>query len=355
LANPKAREYFGERIDDFLEVRFTYSDEEQEDTTFLDFLISKFEGMKKEDNIMHEGTSLTIESGGCFFLCENSPIFKGRDQFCGIMIVASDITKKMELERLRKDYIHAITHDLKNPIQVIGLAQNCLDKILGMDPNIQDLLSMIKDESNRMSHLVADMLDSSLIEEKKLQLILEEENIVSLIERVVRSFKLASTEKRIKLEFKCSLDPDTTILVDKDRLFRVFSNLVQNALKYTHKNGEINICLDKLKSKTDHLRNANISLEGIDPDDYILARVEDNGSGIAKQYQEHIFERYVRSGDKVNLRVRGTGLGLAICKEIVERHGRKIWLESEKGKGSTFSFILPLKASLVEATSEILS
>jgi signal transduction histidine kinase len=204
-------------------------------------------------------------------------------------------------------------------------------KIQAQDPRIKraieetgQFIGIIVDEGERMANLIKDMLDLAKIEAGKLEWIMQPLSIVDVIERAVTTTSYSLEQKNLKF-IKDYEDGLHQIIGDQDSLIRVMLNLISNAVKYTEEG-----------SVTCRIRQHNGE---------IVVSVIDTGIGIAESDHARIFEKFAQAGDPHTERSKGTGLGLPISKQIVEHHGGRIWLESELGVGSTFSFSLPLAPS----------
>ena len=185
----------------------------------------------------------------------------------------------------------------------------------------KDFLPRIEAEVDRMIQLVAELAELSRIETGKAELKLEPMNLNSLVEEVIAQLKPQAERQNLTLEMALADDLPTTP-ADKTRIRQVLVNLFHNAIKFNHPGG-------------------NIRVRTLHSEDSIVVEISDTGTGIAKDDLLHIFERFYKA-DK-SRSGQGSGMGLAIAKHIVEAHGGSIWVQSEEGKGSTFSFSLPLK------------
>ena len=181
---------------------------------------------------------------------------------------------------------------------------------------------MVISEGERLTHLINDVLDLAKIEAGKMEWSLENVSMTEVAERAIAATSSLFEQKTLKLVKQIDTDlPD--ISGDRDKLIQVIINLISNAVKFTDK-GSVTCKVFKEK-------------------DEIVVSISDTGIGIAPEDFGAVFEQFKQvGGDTLTDKPKGTGLGLPICKEIVEHHGGRIWLESEIGKGSTFSFALPV-------------
>jgi len=239
------------------------------------------------------------------------------------LIVLQDITKKKEIDRMKSELISNVSHELRTPISIVKEGVSLvLDGVLGeVKGDQKDILSRVKNNIDRLARLVNDLLDISKIEAGRMVLKKSLVNILSLAEEVIFSFKNQAEEKNIKLITHLNVEsPD--ISIDSDRISQVLTNLISNSIKFTPENGQITLGVEDRKDKVE-------------------ISVEDTGIGIAEENIPDLFERFSQIDRVDGPGQKGTGLGLAISKEIVEMHKGKIWVDSEPGKGSKFTFILP--------------
>ena len=249
-------------------------------------------------------------------------------------------------ERMQQDFINIAAHELRTPTQsIVGYSE-----LLQRDYNLinegindgsrstQDSLEALRRNAIRLKNLTNDILDVSRIEAGKLELNKEKLNLTEKIRNVVKDISNTNPQaaaKGVTIQFlndnNKSIDNEYYVNADKSRIFQVLSNLINNAIKFTDRNGVISISLDKAKSPSSDKNNS------LGENEYALIRIKDNGRGIDPDVQSRLFSKFATKSDI------GTGLGLFIAKSIVEAHGGKIWAENNSdGKGATFSFTLPL-------------
>lgn len=227
----------------------------------------------------------------------------------------------LELQKRKDVFISTASHELKTPITTIKGFNQILQKMLSKQPKSLHFLDKMQVQINRLVSLINDLLDVSKIQSNKLELIKEQVVIQDFIEEVREDLQYTN-EHKIIIENKNVMK----IQADRYRLAQVLSNLLTNAIKYSPEAKEV-IIRSEVKNKN------------------LVISVEDFGIGIAETDQDKIFEPFYQASTKIRQSFSGLGLGLHISKEIVERHGGKIWVESEKGKGSKFSFKIPIASS----------
>jgi signal transduction histidine kinase len=236
-----------------------------------------------------------------------------------------------ELDKLKDDFVATVSHEVRTPLTSI----RSFSEILRDNPDIdqeqrQEFVSIIVQESERLSRLINDILDLA-----KMEAGTSEWHMADFAPRAVIEQALAATAglfakaHHISLETRLAADL-LPIRADADRLTQVIVNLISNAVKF---------CAQK---------DGRIQLEAWQDADFLRVDVKDNGIGIAKVDQQRIFERFQQAGNILTDKPQGTGLGLPISRQILQRFGGDIWVESELGKGATFSFRVPLSRSAAE-------
>ena len=249
----------------------------------------------------------------------------------GMISVLSDITKQKELDDMKSKFISHVSHELRTPLITI---QSALGFIFpnNQSPPSDDqkrYLDMVRSNIERLSRLINDILDVSRIEAGKLQIKPELIQAKTLIERLIVSFDSWAKSKNVRLLTKQE-SQTIEFEADVDRITQVMTNLIGNAMKYTHAGGTITLAVKTVRDM-------------VYPDEAVEISIQDTGIGIAKKDQKRVFDKFEQVSLKLPEGISSTGLGLTIAKEIVELHGGKIWVESEEGKGSRFAFILPKK------------
>ncbi len=253
-----------------------------------------------------------------------SPVSDKREKLIGVVMVFHDISKEKELERLREDFIAMMVHELRAPLTAVkGASSAIMSHKEGFpEEKKNEYLTMIKNSSENMLAIVNDLLDVAKIEAEKMQIDKTEADIVKLIELKVSEFTPLTEEKNLKITTEIEAEKVKGIF-DPSRIGQVLTNLLSNAIKFTEK-GSITIKLSKNENE------ATIS-------------IKDTGNGMKSEEQSRLFSKFAQLTTNKPRTAEGTGLGLVVAKGIIEAHGGKIWVESQEGKGSTFSFTLPLK------------
>jgi signal transduction histidine kinase len=243
-------------------------------------------------------------------------------------VVMQDITALKEAERLKDEFVALVSHELKNPLTSIkGYVQLLRLQLEQTHPNPlseqeQLCLRVIEEEVDRLSGLASDVIDVARLQSGRLELRLDEVELVSLVRRVAQRQQITTTAHPIAVQ----TDLETLWLwADRSRLEQVLLNLVGNAIKYSPAGGPVEI---RLTQPTEASQ--------------VQVSVQDHGIGIPREQQARLFTRFMRATNAAAAGISGTGLGLFLCRELIERQGGQIWVESEEGQGTTISFVLPL-------------
>jgi two-component system phosphate regulon sensor histidine kinase PhoR len=275
--------------------------------------------VKKSINSGSEQT-VQLESSGRFLRVVAVPISPGRSN--ATLVLFQDLTELRNLQTMRRELIGNISHDLRTPLAGIkAMVETLQDTALDDKKAANDFLTRIDDEVNRLTQLVSEITELSRIESGKAELRKEPININLLIQDVITHINPLADSQQIIIN--TSLNPDLPIIsADKDRIRQTLINLLHNAIKFNHPGGKV-------------LISSNFNTV------FVIVNVSDTGLGISKDDLPHIFERFYK-GDKSRAK-GGSGLGLAIAKHTIQAHGGNISVISEEGKGSTFSFAIPIK------------
>jgi signal transduction histidine kinase len=243
----------------------------------------------------------------------------------GSVAVLRDITREIEADLAKRDFISSVSHELRTPLTSIKGYVDLL--LLGAAGPVSEgqlsFLSVVKNNANRLMDLINDILEIGRIDAHKITLNFEQVDIGNVFNDVLQTLRAEIDRKSIEadLELQNGL-PE--IAADPRRLTQVILNMVSNAVKYTYTEGRI------------WLRAF------LNPSGMLQVDVEDNGVGISLEQQQHLFRRFYRADNPLRDEAGGTGLGLSIAKSFVELHGGEMWVKSDAGKGSTFSFIVPV-------------
>jgi two-component system phosphate regulon sensor histidine kinase PhoR len=275
--------------------------------------------VKKCLKTAHEQTTQLDSVTGRFLRVIAVPLTTGK--LTGALVLFQDLTEMRNLQTMRQEFVGNISHELRTPLAAIkAIVETLQGGAINDKKAVTDFLNRLDVEVDGMTQMVAELTELSRIETGIVKLKLEPVNLNLLIEEVVA--RLSPQAERQQVSLLTELSPDLPpVPADRDRIQQVILNIVHNAIKFTQPGGKATVYTKPQK-------------------DTVTVSVADTGAGISREDLPHIFERFFKA-DK-SRSSSGTGLGLAIAKHIVQAHGGSIWVQSEEGKGSTFSFSLPL-------------
>jgi len=255
-----------------------------------------------------------------------------RGEALGSVAVFRDFTREAEIDRMKDDFVSIVSHELRTPLTSIkGYLDLVLMRASGpINKQQESFLKIIKHNAERLHELVGDLLDISRIESGKIVLDVQVVSVPEIVNEVAGSLQKEFSDRDLTLTLDIPSNlPE--VFGDRGRIAQILTNLLSNAYKYTHEGGTI--------------------VRGRVVGSALQIDVIDTGVGISAEDREKLFARFFRAEDTIVCQQPGSGLGLNITKSLVEIHGGEIWVESEPGVGSTFSFSLPLPAGLVETAA----
>jgi len=258
-----------------------------------------------------------------------SPVHVAADeQFLGTVSVFRDITKEVEVDRMKSEFISNVSHELRTPMTSIkGYADLLLMGAAGkVDPQQEQFLKTIKSNADRLSVLVNDLLNISRLDTGADRIQTERVELGQILSQVLKNTEARALRDGKAMRFLLDV-PDylPQITADSNKLQQIVSNLVDNAYNYTYAGG-------------------SITVSARDQGDTVLIAVADTGIGIPDEFKDRVWGRFERNEEHaLVMEVAGTGLGLAIVKSLVEMHNGRVWFDSELGKGSTFYVALPVE------------
>jgi two-component system, NtrC family, sensor histidine kinase GlrK len=229
--------------------------------------------------------------------------------------------KLKEVDRMKSDFYSHMSHELRTPLTSIKEGTNMFLEGLGgeVTEKQRELLTIVAEESTRLIELVNPLLDLSRLEAGMVTFHFVETDLATLVARSVREVAPLAEAKNIRIE--SSWEEIPSVSLDAERILQVLRNLIGNALKFTTHGGSVRVEVRRME-------------------DGVHVSVTDTGPGIPKEEINMIFEKFRQASNKDSRGFQGSGLGLAIVKHIVHAHGGKVWVESEVGQGSTFTFVL---------------
>lgn len=274
---------------------------------------------------MDEALQLKTGDGWSYFLPGAMPVEDREGRLLGIVIFMGDVTHLREVDQIKSDFVSTASHEFRTPLTSIMMSVGLLlDGTVGsITPKQEQLLEIVKDDCDRLTSLVTNLLDLSRMESGKMENIKETNRLSNIIRAAVNPLQIQLDEAGLKLELPLEMEKLPPVYVDANQIVTVFTNLISNAIRYTSPGGKITITAQETERR-------------------ILISVADNGSGIPKAYLDKIFDKFIQVKSSDGYTSGGAGLGLAIVKEILKAHGSEIRVASEPEQGSVFSFDLPL-------------
>ena len=240
----------------------------------------------------------------------------------GCLIVAHDVTEMRRLETVRTDFVSNVSHELKTPLTSIkGFVETLLEGALDDKEHAQQFLKIIQEHTNRLNNLINDLLDLSYLESGESALVKEPVDLRELTDKVLSGFGVMIKKRSVLV--KNEIPADVAVSADRAKIEQVFTNLIDNAVKFNKEKGQLVITARADAGE-------------------LMVSVQDSGIGIPVKDLPRIFERFYRVDKARSREMGGTGLGLSIVKHIIELHNGAVGVESTEGIGSRFWFTLPL-------------
>ena len=266
-----------------------------------------------------DGSSFPVEVSLGTIQFDNEPL---------ISVLARDITERQRIDKMKNEFISTVSHELRTPLTSIrGSLGLMAGGAMGDIPaQMQELLAVANNNTERLLFLINDILDIQKIESDDLEMALEEMAVSPFLEQALKDNFAYAEQYNVKFV----LEPlDNNILIDANRarLMQVMANLLSNSAKFSHRNGVVEIAVSQPNDNT------------------VRISVTDHGAGISKEFYPKIFDRFTQQDSSDTRNKGGTGLGLNITKAIIEKHGGEIGFTSTEGEGTTFYFNLPVKTN----------
>ena len=244
----------------------------------------------------------------------------------GIVIVIRAVIHESEVLRMKSEFVSNVSHELKTPLALIRMFGETLDEGIVTDENKRkEFYSIIRKESERLTHLINTVLDFSRMDAGIKQYNFEETDLINVVRNSLEAYKFHIRSKGFEIIYEL---PDESVMlkIDKDAISQAFLNLLSNAVNYSEENKIISVNVHKNSVSA-------------------LISVTDNGIGIKKEEFKKIFDKFYRIPATNGKEKRGSGLGLTLVKHIIEAHGGTIEVDSEIGNGSTFTISIPLNST----------
>ncbi len=310
LTNPAAQQLFGLYDDEMIGKHISEIITQEEVLALL----------SAEENVQ-QSKELEFAGGKTYLATASSVEVEGKS--VGRVCVLRDVTSFKQLDVSKSEFVSTVSHDLRSPLALIQGYTSMLKMVGELNDQQESYLKKITIETEKISHLVTNLLDLGRIE-TGVGLHLEKKLVDDVIHRVIATAQVQADQKRVNINSEILQTNLPYFEADQDLLQQALYNLIDNAIKYTDPGGDISISLE------------------VDSDK-VLYKVEDNGIGISPADQQNLFEKFFRASSRGGLEEGGSGLGLAIVKSIAERHGGQVRVESQLGTGTTFFFEIPLQ------------
>lgn len=259
-----------------------------------------------------------------------SPIIDEKGALLGFMKIIRDRTREVSLAKEKSEFVTVTSHQLRTPLTHIVWAIESLTKDTSMSPEAKSLAENAMQAASELRNIVEDLLSIARIEEGRFGFQFQKTNLLQFVDEILSGAAPSARQLGIKLYFNRPQEPIPEMMIDPQKLSMAFTNLVDNAIRYNVKNGEVVVGVKKLEDGP-----------------YIEVSVHDTGIGIPPEELKKLFGKFFRASNALKFATEGSGLGLYITQNIIRAHGGGMKVESEMGRGSTFSFTLPTDPTLI--------
>ncbi|HBD64412.1 MAG TPA: PAS domain-containing sensor histidine kinase [Clostridiales bacterium] len=269
----------------------------------------------------YHGTEILEQDRETYYV-DYAPFMNNKNEVGGVIIVFKNVTEQYKIDKLQKEFVANVSHELKTPITTIkSYAETLLDGALEEKQIAEDFLNVINSESDRMSRLVSDLLRLSRMDYDQTKWKKEKLNVSEMITLAAKKLSIQARNKNIDMHVNMDTE-DMYVFFDKDGFEQIILNIAGNAIKYTPGGGNVWI--------NAHIENKSIAIG-----------IRDDGIGIPKEDEARVFERFYRVDKARTREMGGTGLGLSIAKQIAESHNSTLTLNSELNKGTEIVITIP--------------
>ncbi|TCN28031.1 ATP-binding protein [Mesobacillus foraminis] len=278
----------------------------------------EFVGIELDGNLEDHHFIYTMKRSRQIYKVYTENLFRGKDKF-GTILVHRNITKEFEVDQMKSEFVSTVSHELRTPLaSILGFTELMINRDLKAERQ-KKYLNTIYQEAKRLTALINDFLDVQRMEAGKQTYEKNYLNLLEVIDKVIDLQQINAPNHKIELESDFKV---VQVLGDREKLGQAFTNLVSNAVKYSPSGGNVTVTVKAENNK-------------------VLVSVKDEGLGIPEDAMANLFTKFYRVDNSDRRKIGGTGLGLAIVQEIIKAHEGEIHVNSQYGKGSTFTVILP--------------
>ena len=283
----------------------------------------------REQLVKNEGGLYSINENitkdGHIILCEwfNTPLVDENGEIIGIASLAQDVTERIRIDQMKRDFVSIVSHELRTPLTAI---RGALGLVLGgatgkAPPKMNELIQIADDNTQRLLHIINDILDIDKIELGVIEYVFDNIPVMELVDKAVTNNSSYAQQYDVTLKVIDRLD-DACINADSNRLMQVLDNLISNAIKFSPKGDDVELSITR--------QGENIRIA-----------VSDHGTGIPKDFQDKLFDKFTQADFSNTRGASGAGLGLNIAKAVIDHHDGNIDFRTEENVGTTFFFDLP--------------
>lgn len=335
--NPAAEEIFGMKASEIIGQSFTLKVKQATPGRYRVLLTILFPALapmiirRSEPGVYPQIMDMSFDEPPLELRVMTARITDAEGNVLGFLKIIHDRTRELTLLRAKSEFITIASHQLRTPLSGLNWAlSNMKDEPL--TPPQKDLIGGAVSAVKRLLKVVEDLLDVAKIEEGRFGYQFQETDIVQFLDSALRQAQPIAAQYKIKVYLEKPKSDLPKIQIDSEKLAMVVSNLLDNAIKYNIPNGEVVVRVEKPENTP-----------------YVQVSVKDTGIGIPAEVVNKLFTKFFRADNALKVAVEGTGLGLYIAKNIIRRHGGKIWAESTLNRGTTFYFTLPTNPTLIPA------
>ncbi|MCX7589456.1 MAG: ATP-binding protein [Patescibacteria group bacterium] len=275
-------------------------------------------------------TDVSFSEPDLFLTTLTAKLKDGQGNVYGFIKIVHDKTLEIKLLKSKSEFVTIASHQFRTPVNEVKWALESILSDQTLNNNLKELIIRSLKSVKKLENLIENLLNISKIEEGRFGYNFKEVDYLNFVKEILSEFLPQIQKYNIELYLNSPQENLPKIYIDQQKIYMVFSNLIDNALKYNVSNGRIIV---KIKKSED--------------DQFIETTVEDTGIGIPQEELKNIFTKFFRASTASKIDTEGSGLGLYVAKKIIQAHGGKIWAESELQRGTKITFILPINPELI--------